>query len=100
MAKRYFQKAKVSLTASILKDVFSKINSLTELYHPFSLSFQWGLWAKNTKALKQESIKKKKKPSTASKHYKRPLEALKLLSLAGGGSAVAAERISAPRSNC
>lgn len=60
MAKRYFQKAKVSLTASILKDVFSKINSLTELYHPFSLSFQWGLWAKNTKALKQESIKKKK----------------------------------------
>lgn len=98
MAKRYFQKAKVSLTASILIDVFSKINSLTELYHPFSLSFQWGLWAKNTKALKQESIKKK--PSTASKHYKRPLEALKLLSLAGGGSAVAAERISAPQSNC
>lgn len=53
VAEKYFQKAKVSLTASILKDMFSKINSWIELYHPFSLPCQPGLWAKSTKALKQ-----------------------------------------------
>lgn len=52
ISKKYFQKAEVSLTASILKDAFSKINSLPELYLPSSLSFQGGLQAKSTKALK------------------------------------------------
>jgi len=50
MAEKYFQKAKVLLTASALKDALSKTDSLSELYHPFPLSFQSGLWAK---ALKQ-----------------------------------------------
>lgn len=52
-----FQEAEVLLTATVPKDVFSKINSPTELYHLFSLSFQSGLWAKSTKALKQQGIK-------------------------------------------